>query len=223
MDDWGVGELPSASFAVPAPREGERPAVYADRVGEWYAASKSDRHRKEHGLFLTPVPVAEFMAGWIKAGGRKLRILDPAAGAGVLGCAAVEALVSRNRKPDTVELVAHEVDEDLIAPLRAVLDHLAVWCRARSVTLAVRIEATNFIMAHAGALHSCGDGLPFGSGAEDFDIVVSNPPYFKTVSGQRPSGGLGDCGQRLELRCESSGAARSSRRERADRRALIRG
>ena len=169
----------AAPLAMPAPSGGERPTVYADRVGEWYAARKSDRHRKEHGLFLTPVPVAEFMAGWIKAVGRKLRILDPAAGAGVLCCAAVETLVSRNRKPDTVELVAHEVDEDLIAPLRAVLDHLAVWCRARSVTLAVRIEATDFIIAHAGALHSCGDGLPFRSRAEDFDIVISNPPYFK--------------------------------------------
>ena len=43
MGDRGVGERPSGSFAVPAPRKGERPAVYADRIGEWYAASKSDR------------------------------------------------------------------------------------------------------------------------------------------------------------------------------------
>ena len=56
---------------MPAPRAGERPAVYADRIGEWYAARKSARHRKEHGLFLTPVPVAEFMAGRVKAVGRE--------------------------------------------------------------------------------------------------------------------------------------------------------
>ena len=162
---------------MPVPSEGERPTVYADRVGEWYAARKSDRHRREHGLFLTPVPVADFMAGRIKAGRRKLRILDPAAGAGVLCCAAVEALVSR--KPDAVELVAHEVDEDLIAPLRAVLNCLADWCCARGVALAVRVEAADFILAHAGALHSRGGIRPFRSGAKDFDIVISNPPYFK--------------------------------------------
>ena len=164
-------------LALPAPGEGERPAVYADRIGEWYAARKSDRHRKEHGLFLTPVPVADFMAGRIRAGGRKLRILDPAAGAGVLSCAAVEALVSG--KPEAVELVAHEIDEDLIVPLRAVLDFLADWCRARGVALTIRIEAVDFILAHAGALHSYGGTLPFRTAAEDFDIVISNPPYFK--------------------------------------------
>ena len=179
MDDWGVGELPSASFAVPAPREGERPAVYADRIGEWYAASKSDRHRKEHGLFLTPVPVAEFMAGRIKAGRRYLRILDPAAGAGVLCCAAVETLVSRNPKPDTIELVAHEVDGDLIAPLRAVLDYLAGWCRGRGVAFTVHLEPTDFILAHAGVLHPCDGTIPFRKKADGFDAVVSNPPYFK--------------------------------------------
>ena len=166
-------------LAMPAPSESERPTVYADRVGEWYVARKSDRHRKEHGLFLTPVPVADFMTGRIKAGGWKLRILDPAAGAGVLCCAAVEALVSRNRKPDAVELVSHEVDEDLIAPLRAVLDYLTDWCHARGVALAARVEAADFILAHAGVLHSCGEILSFWASAADFDIVISNPPYFK--------------------------------------------
>ena len=31
-----------------------------------------------HGLFLTQVPTADFMAGRIMADGRKVRILDPA-------------------------------------------------------------------------------------------------------------------------------------------------
>ena len=170
-------EAGSASFAMPASSESERPTVHADRVGEWYAARKSDRHRKEHGLFLTPVPVADFMARRIKASGRNLRIFDPAAGAGILCCAAVEALVSRNPKPERIELVAYEIDEDLIAPLRAVLDRLADWCRARGVALAVRVEAADFILAHAGALR--GEMLPFRTRTEDFDVVIANPPYFK--------------------------------------------
>ena len=153
--------------------------VYADRIGEWYAASKSDRHRKEHGLFLTPVPVADFMADRIKAGGRKLRILDPAAGAGILGCAAVEALVSRNPKPTTVELVAYEIDEGLVAPLRSVFGYLAEWCRDHDIALTVRLETTDFILAHAGVLHPYDGTLPFRQNTDSFDAVVSNPPYFK--------------------------------------------
>lgn len=165
--------------AVPLRCKGERPRAYADRIGEWYAASKSNRHCKEHGLFLTPIPVAEFMAKRIKTHGRELRILDPAAGAGVLCCAAAEALASRNRTPHAVELVAHEVDEDLIAPLRAVLDCLADWCRARGVAATARVEAADFILAHAGALQSRGETPFFRTESDDFDIVISNPPYFK--------------------------------------------
>ncbi len=163
-----------------APQEGERPTVYADRVGAWYVARKSDEYRKGYGLYLTPVPAADFMAGRIHVNSAKLRILDPAAGAGILCCAAVEALVSRAPKPDTIELVAHEVDESLVAPLRTVLDYLIEWCRTGyGVTLTVRIEATDFVMAHAEALRLFGGLIPPQSGEQDFDIVISNPPYFK--------------------------------------------
>ena len=167
-----------ASPEMPGPREGERPAVFSDRIGEWYAARRSVQQRKDHGLFLTQVPTADFMAGRIMADGRKVRILDPAAGAGILCCAAVEALVSRCLKPDVIELVAYEVDRDLITPLRAVLEYLADWCGGHRVMLAVRIEATDFIMANAGALRGC-ELLPARAAEEKFDAVIANPPYFK--------------------------------------------
>ena len=179
-----LGQYPAAEAglacpAMPGPREGERPAVFADRIGEWYAARRSVQQRKDHGLFLTQVPTADFMAGRIMADGRKVRILDPAAGAGILCCAAVEALVSRRLKPDAIELVAYEVDRDLITPLRAVLEYLADWCGGgHRVTLAVRIEATDFIMANAGALRGC-ELLPAHAAEEKFDAVIANPPYFK--------------------------------------------
>lgn len=168
-----------APSVFPVPQEGERPVVYADRVGACYVARKSDEHRKTHGLYLTPVLAADLMAGRIKVSGPKLRVLDPAAGAGILCCAAVEALVSRDSKPDIIELVVHEVDGDLIAPLHAVLDYLVDWCRGHGVTITVQVEETDFIMAHAETLRSLGELFPCRSVAEDFDIVISNPPYFK--------------------------------------------
>ena len=164
---------------LPGPREGERPTVFADRIGEWYAAQRTVQQRKDHGLFLTPVPAADFMAGRIMADGRKVRILDPAAGAGILCCAAVEALVCRRLRPDVIELVAYEVDRDLITPLRAVLEYLADWCGGgHRVTVAVRIEAADFIMANAAALRGC-ELLPARAAEEKFDAVIANPPYFK--------------------------------------------
>ena len=175
-------EVGHATPRMPDPREGERPTAYADRVGQWYAAQKSDRHRKDHGLYLTPPAVADFMAGRIGTAGSKPRILDPAAGAGILCCAAVEELVRRDPKPDGIELVAYEVDQDLASPLRAVLAYLASWCREnRAAKVVSHVEVADFVMVHAGALHRFGELIPFQPGVEDFDVVVSNPPYFKVA------------------------------------------
>lgn len=164
-------------FVAPIPCEGERPTDYADRVGKWCVSMKSAQYRKEHGIFLTPVAVAEFMAQRFKASGRRIRVLDPAAGAGILCCATVEALVSQRRKPDWIELVAHEVDDDLISALRMALDYLATWCRDCGVMLTVCIEETDFIMAHADSVR--GGPLRLQSRSASFDAVICNPPYFK--------------------------------------------
>ena len=180
----GLGKHAAAAPAqayrtMPGPRTTEPPTAYADRIGEWCIRQKSDRERKDHGLFLTPAPVAEFMAGRITSEAHETRVLDPAAGVGILCCAAVQALASRRPKPGVVELVAYEIDEDLLAPLRAVLDHLADWCRTRhGVTVSVHIEAADFIMANPGALRPRGL-FPRRTETENFDVVIANPPYFK--------------------------------------------
>ena len=166
-------------WPMPGPRTVERPTAYADRIGEWCIRQKTDRERKNHGLFLTPAPVADFMAGRITAEAHEIRVLDPAAGTGILCCAAVEHLASRHVKPRIVKLIAHEIDRDLLPPLRAVLDHLADWCsRRHGVTVSVRIETTDFILANAKLLRPRGL-FPARSAAEPFDVVIANPPYFK--------------------------------------------
>lgn len=176
----GPADAPSSCDRMPTPGKAERPADYADRIGEWYAVRQSNRQRKDHGLFLTPVAVADFMARRVTAGVKKVRVLDPAAGAGILSCAAVEAIMSRDRTPDAIELVAYEVDPGLIAPLQAVLDHLVDWCRNRHRGfLTVRIEAVDFIMANPGVLRPHGLFPSEGREAAPFDVVIANPPYFK--------------------------------------------
>lgn len=172
----GTGPL---SLDIPAPHEMERPTAYADRVGEWYSAHTSERQRKAHGLFLTPVQTADFMSRRITTRRRRVRILDPAAGAGILCCAAVEELMARQPKHSAIELVAYEVDGDLISSLRAVLDHLVDWCRERhGATVGVRVESTDFILANADAVRRRGL-FPALSQEEGFDTVIANPPYFK--------------------------------------------
>lgn len=175
----GLKEL-SLDSTIPVPLRNERPTVYADRVGEWYIASKPQAYRKKHGLYLTTVPVAEFMAEQITVSGSGMRILDPAAGAGILCCAAVEILAIRQPKSQSIELLAYEVDAGLIAPLKATLDYLAIWCRTEhGIHLKVRIKNVDFLVAQAEALWLVHGLIPYESDDQGFDIVISNPPYFK--------------------------------------------
>ena len=165
---------------MPLPDEGERPVAYADRVGEWYVSTKSARHRKDHGLYLTAVPVADFMAAKFPPTEGRVRLLDPAAGAGILCCSAVEALLSRSQGPEHVEVVAFELDQDLISPLRAVLRYLVRWAQSSSdCTVACRVEATDFVLANAEVLREEPDLFTSTARDSNFDLVISNPPYFK--------------------------------------------
>ena len=164
---------------MPVPDAQERPCDFAERVGAWYLSPKSSEHRKAHGLYLTPVPVADFMAARLEVSGKTPRLLDPAAGAGVLCCAAVERLVTKVQPPARIELVAYEDDSGLRQPLEAVLRHLVDWCRARRVRLDLHIETADFVAAHAGALRSLEELLPADSAIGNFNAVIANPPYFK--------------------------------------------
>ncbi len=178
-DVYRLAGTDSVNLAMPTPQTGERPLSYSDRVGEWYTAQVSDEQRKARGLFLTPVQVANFMGARVRSGRQQIRLLDPAAGAGILCCAAVESVVSRQPKPRRIELVAYEIDSNLITPLQTVLDYLADWCRDQQGTIVeVRVEAKDFILANADAVRPPGL-FPACSRAEELDTVIANPPYFK--------------------------------------------
>jgi adenine-specific DNA-methyltransferase len=66
-------------------------------LGELTLAGRSEKRRKQGGQFLTPAPVARFMArqlGPIQAAGR---VLDPAIGSGVLACAVIERTIAEGQ------------------------------------------------------------------------------------------------------------------------------
>lgn len=150
-------------------QEGHNPSAFADALGQAYAAEKSAVHRKSHGLYLTPPSVAAFMAAMI-APRPKMRLLDPAAGAGILLCAAVETLVKSPQPPEKIDVVACEIDPELVRHLRRALDNLVVWAKTEGVKVKADVRCCDFILAEA---NPPGDGLPA------YDAVIANPPYFK--------------------------------------------
>lgn len=173
----------SASVApatMPSPAIGERPTLYADRVGEWYAARTPDTIKRRNSFYRTPVAVADFMAAHTHIEKRRIRILDPAAGAGILCCAAVESLLSHNPKIDSIELVAYEIESNMSTSLQQVMHYLSRWIRsAYGVSISISVTQADFILEHSHSLTpNNGDQFNFCH-QSTFDLVVSNPPYFK--------------------------------------------
>lgn len=118
------------------------------------------------------------MAEQITTSGERIRILDPAAGAGILLCAAIDRLVTHSQGLKRIEVVAYEVDEALADHLRG-LAAARTWAKRRGVELRASIVSADFVLAHAAALSSIDGFLPHLRDGEAFDIVIANPPYFK--------------------------------------------
>ena len=84
-----------------------------------FAPASPDDLDKQHelGQFLTPNPVAEFMASLFEIHRNKVHLLDAGAGAGGLSAALVGRLCREPRKPKWISITAYEIDAAQIEPL----------------------------------------------------------------------------------------------------------
>lgn len=176
-----TGEL-KHKVIVPAALPEERPVSYAERLSAWYSDQITEQHRRKLGLYFTPASIARYMGALCRNGtGHFVRIADPASGTGILGCAACVTLAEAANAPRHIDLICHELDEALRAPLEAALLHLQRWLAARRIRLRYGIEPQDFLIAHADALEA---GL-LRSREPMFDAVICNPPYFKLPKSDR--------------------------------------
>lgn len=151
------------ALGEPKPLPHEHPAAYAHRVGQWYLSwNKPD---KALGQFFTPLSVARFMAELLPTQEGSIRVLDAGAGIGILACALCEASNS------DIELEAYEVDWELADYLDTCLSYAQLWMKSKNRCLSYTIIRDDFVLSYGDALDKPTD--------RPFDIVVSNPPYFK--------------------------------------------
>ena len=143
-------------------------------MGRKYAGKKTDAERKTHGIFLTPEAIARFMAGLLSVNKKSIRLLDPAAGLGILICAVVEELVNKG-VVEEIEVVAHELDRDLCVGLERVLDALVLWADVAGIPVKYVVRNGDFVLSECISLEMLA-GL---HDSRKFDLVIGNPPYFK--------------------------------------------
>ncbi len=159
------------------PKEQELPSHFADQLGLTYASSVTQQHKKENGQFFTPIEIAELMASYSEFDGDSIRILDPGCGTAILSCALIERILDINPIIRTVELVAYETDSELIPISQHALDYLEKWGSQQGINIKTKLHTEDFILHNSSCFNETGD--LFSEPVEQFDIVISNPPYFK--------------------------------------------
>lgn len=152
------------------------PVVNADDLGvQHFSTSPS---KEDLGQFFTPVIVAEFMASLLETPSKDtIEILDPGAGTGILVAAAVKELVNRKGTPvKNIKAILYEIDTSLKATLNESMKSLRVWCSNKNIRFEYEVKWQDFVLAKGSLLQG---QTTFEESVELFDIVISNPPYFK--------------------------------------------
>ena len=116
-----------------------------DHVRRRISKNHRRRERSRIGQFLTPAPIAHFMAGLFQRDVKEARILDAGAGAGVLSAAAVETFISRKGRLRSIEVTAYESDELVLPYLEDALTHCEAVCAEADITFHAKTQGKDFV------------------------------------------------------------------------------
>jgi len=159
------------------PTTNELPSHFADRLGVYYAKSVNQEHKKNNGQFFTPVQIAELMGTFTEYDENTIRILDPGCGTAILTCALLEKLADTSKKLKNVELTVYETDNELFPYTTKSLEYLKDWLEQQKLNFQYTLNTNDFILENADCLTDYGN--LFSETIQPFDIIISNPPYFK--------------------------------------------
>lgn len=160
------------------PLTNELPSHFADRVGQLYAKTVTTQHKKDNGQFFTPTEIAHFMAGLAKQTKDKFKILDPGCGTAILSSSLIETLVKQNENLKEIELVVYETDQDILPYTQAVLDYLGKWLKQHKIKFKATLDTNDFVLENKDCFQVSATLFSEPQNAT-YDIVISNPPYFK--------------------------------------------
>lgn len=143
----------------------------AHAQGRAFTHRLSRDEQKQLGQFMTPPAIARFMAERLVADINlaTVRVLEPAAGGGILAAAVIEALLGQQTPPTRIELYLFEYDARLVPALQTLVGKASEACQAKGVELDWNIANEDFLLSELAKSGQPVEGL----------LTISNPPFFK--------------------------------------------
>lgn len=130
------------------------------------------------GQFLTPAPIARFMASmFTDTSTEEIKLLDPGAGIGNLTAAYVAELLKGNWLPKTLKVTCYEIEPILVEYLNTTLAHCKEYCDQKQVRFDGSILQKDFIRHGVKTLVERHD--LFGNNGTAYSHCIMNPPYKK--------------------------------------------
>ncbi len=136
--------------------------------------------RLKAGQFMTPAPIARFMASLFNHFEEELFLLDPGAGVGSLTAAFLDSLLKHGTSPTSIVAHAYEVEDALLEYLSGTSNECQQACAEHRISFHGHIHQEDFIRAGAEILRD-ENGL-FSVPRIPYTHCIVNPPYRKIRS-----------------------------------------
>lgn len=140
---------------------------------EEYLSLRKKEYRKKYSQFFTPLTIAKIMVSKIRNNKlNEIKILEPAAGTGMLIYVLVLKLIKQNVKK--IDITAIEMDLELHKILKDNLLYLKNELYEKGIII-------NFIILNTNFIEYFGENWEKNNILEEekYDIIISNPPYKK--------------------------------------------
>ena len=173
VHETGSGPVqPSAALAPPTG------LAHADTRRREVSRTLDSRQRSRLGQYMTPAPVARFLASlFTEPVGQEVHLLDAGAGLGALTAAFVDRMCGLAQRPARLRSTLYEIDPGLVPQLRATLATCEQDCQRADLDFTAQVRVQDFIQEGAARLLGPLFDTPPETGA--YTHAILNPPYHK--------------------------------------------
>lgn len=148
-----------------------------------FLSTKNRSERKKIGQFFTDESTASFMAGLfeLSKSPKKISVLDPGAGSGILSAALIEEAEIRS----SIEEIDLTLVENNIEVLEVLKENVQIMIEKTKLKVNIKIIEENYI-----TMQSLEFSMGYSDSFSSFDYVISNPPYKKILRNEAETVGM---------------------------------